>query len=174
MKLLSLILKEGFHALWKHKNETPSNSTSTLTHFQHTVHMACLFSLHRHERAWKKTKSGFLHRSLFQCSQSSIFCKSVFSTTPLEALLLYMSSPLLCALACAVFLVSPSDCCFACSATADRYSALCVWWGRHHRWNNNRSACLYRAVSQLVQGTQEAQCKTIIYNNTAGGEHRRA
>lgn len=76
--------------------------------------------------------------------------------------------------ACAVFLVSPSDCCFACSATANRYSALCVWWARRHRWNNNHSACLYRAVSQLVQGTQETQCKTIIYNNTASGKCRGA
>lgn len=53
----------------------------------------------------------------------------------------------------AVFLVSPSDCCSACSATADRYPALCVWWARRHRWNNNGSACLYSAVSQLVRGT---------------------
>lgn len=71
--------------------------------------------------------------------------------------------------ACAVFLVSPSDCCFACSATADQYPAL---WARRQRWNNNSSACLYRAVSQLVQGTQETRCKTIIYNNKAGGEHQ--
>lgn len=74
--------------------------------------------------------------------------------------------------ACAVFLVSPSDCCFACSATADRYPALCVWWARRHCWNNNRSACLYRAVPQLVQSTQESKCKTIIYNNTACGAHQ--
>lgn len=68
--------------------------------------------------------------SPLQCSLSSIYCESVFSTTPLEALLLYMSisSP-----SRSVFLVSPSDGCFACSATADRYSALCVWRGRHHR-----------------------------------------
>ncbi len=46
------------------------------------------------------------------------------------------------------------------------YPALCVWWARRHRWNNNCSTCLYREVSQLVQGTQETQCKTIIYNNT--------
>lgn len=69
--------------------------------------------------------------------------------------------------ACAVFLVSPSDCCFACPATADQYPALCVWRARRHRWNNNRLACLYRTVSQLVPETQETQCKTIIYNNTA-------
>ncbi len=87
------------------------------------------------------------------------------------ALALYeLLSPLWAA--CAVFLVSPSDCCFACSATADRYPALCDWWARRHRWNNNRSACLYRAVSQLVQGTQGTQCKTIIYNNKAGWEHQ--
>lgn len=73
--------------------------------------------------------------------------------------------------ALAVFPVSPSDCCFACLATVDRYSALRVCWSRRHCWNNNRSACLYRAVFQFVQGTLEAQCKTIIYNNMASGEH---
>lgn len=72
-----------------------------------------------------------------------------------------------------IFLVSPPDDCFACSATADRYSAPCVWRGRHHRWNNNCPACLYRAVSQLVQATQEAQCRTIIYDNTASGEQQK-
>lgn len=73
--------------------------------------------------------------------------------------------------ALAVFPVPPSDCCFACLATVDRYSALRVCWSRRHCWNNNRSACLYRAVFQFVQGTLEAQCKTIIYNNMASREH---
>lgn len=90
-------------------------------------------------------------------------------TSPPFLLLLYMSFSRLHELP--VFLVSPSDCCFAFSATADRYAALCVWWAGRHHWNNNHSACLYRAVSQFVHGTQETQCKTIIYNNMAGREH---
>lgn len=117
------------------------------------------------------TQQDFVCANLAQHSLNSIFYKSVFSTTLSSfstslALVLYeLLLPL--HTACAVFLVSPSDCCFACPATADQYPALCVWRARRHRWNNNRLACLYRTVSQLVPETQETQCKTIIYNNTA-------
>lgn len=119
----------------------------------------------------RTNSTAFVCANLAQHSLNSIFYKSVFSTTLSSfstslALVLYeLLLPL--HTACAVFLVSPSDCCFACPATADQYPALCVWRARRHRWNNNRLACLYRTVSQLVPETQETQCKTIIYNNTA-------
>lgn len=115
-------------------------------------------------------KSAFLHMAL--CSAA--WAPSIVSQYSLQRLLrlscFIWASP---HLGRSIFLVSPPDGCFACSATADRYSAPRVWRGRHHRWNNNCPACLYRAVSQLVQATQEAQCRTIIYDNTASGEQQR-
>lgn len=91
----------------------------------------------------------FFITSPLQCSPSSIYCESVFPATPLKGSPAFMSSHL----GRSIFLVSPPDGCFACSATADRYSApACLGEAGITAEITTAQACLYRAVSQLVRG----------------------
>lgn len=117
------------------------------------------------------SKSGLFR--LAQCSLNSIFQSSQYSPHLPRSGFVRAALPPPCRLR---YLSSVSFRLLLCMLSDSSIDSLAlrVWWAGRRRWNNNHSACLYRAVSQLVPGALSGKpnAKQSFRTTRPGREHR--
>lgn len=109
--------------------------TSTLTHFQHTAHMACecLFSLRRHERAWQDEIGIFTSKSFPVQPELHLLQVSILHHTSQGSLALYEQ-------------LSPLRACLRCLSSVSFRLLLCMLSDSRSIF---RPVCLVRQASPL-------------------------